>query len=116
MSSVNEKINAIRQESEQVRMRYVVVCVSVAMIFVVGIWFLSVSESVTRTADNLPDALNQSKKEMAGSVPSLNDLMEQSSPLRIQDQNVEGTQFFNQELSEREPKVEEEPVPQPKNQ
>lgn len=113
MSSISEKINAIRQEPEQVRRRYVVICVSVTMVFVVGIWLLSVSESVTRTAEDLPQALEQSKKEMTSGVPSLSDMLEQSSPLRIEDKGVEGTQFFNQEMSERQPKVEEEPVPQP---
>lgn len=118
MPSIGEKIEAIRKEPETVRMRYVVGSVSVAMIFIIGIWLLSVHESFTKTAEDLPRAVEQGKEEMLGgkSVPSLNDLFEQSAPLRIEDQGVEGSQFFDQQVTGRENAAGEGGAPQLQNQ
>ncbi len=99
--SLGEKIEAIRQEPEHVRMRYVMLCVSVSMVFIVAIWLLSVSESVTSTAKDLPQALEASKQGVTG-TPSLNDLFEQAAPLRIEEKGLEGSQFFDQAISGRE--------------
>ena len=100
--SLGEKIEAIRKEPEHVRRRYVVLCVSVAMVYVVGIWLLSVSASVTHTAKDLHQAIEAGKQGVTAGAPSLNDLLEQSAPLRIEDKGLEGTQFFNQEVNDRE--------------
>lgn len=115
--SLVEKIEAIRQEPEAVRMRYVVGSVSVAMIFVVGIWLLSVHESISTTAADLPQAIEQGKQDMNSGAPSLNDLFEQSAPLRIEDKGVEGGQFFDQQVDDREvPIGGEKTPPEPKGQ
>lgn len=114
--SLVEKIEAIRKEPEAVRMRYVVGSVSAVMVFVVGIWLLSVHESFTKTAQELPEVLEQSKKDMMGGTPSLNDLFEQSSPLRIEEKGT-GGQFFDEQLNDREALIPGETAPPaPKDQ
>ncbi len=92
-----EKIEAIRRAPEHVRQRYVVLCVSLSMVFIVGIWLLSVSESAFTAAGDLPQAVEQQKKNMTGGAPSLNDLFQQSAPLRIEDKTPDGSKFFNGE-------------------
>ena len=117
MQSLWEKIEAIQQEPEAVRMRYVVGSVSAVMVFVIGIWLLSVHESFTKTAEELPGVIEQGKKDMTGDTPSLNDLFEQSSPLRIEDKGTEGGQFFDQQIDGREvPIGGEKTPPEPKGQ
>lgn len=99
--SLWEKIEAVRGESEQVRMRYVMICVSVSMVFIIGIWLLSVSENVSTATDDFPQTMEQGKNTTGG-APSLNDLFEQSAPLRIEDKSTEGGAFFDQQLNNRE--------------
>lgn len=106
--SLWEKIEAIRQEPEPVRRRYVVLSVSVSMVIIVGIWLLSVSESLSTTAKEIPQAVDEGKKNLGG-VPSLNDLFEQAAPLRIKDEGLDGSQYFNERLQERAQGGEEMP-------
>ena len=98
--SLWEKVEAIRQEPEHVRMRYVMFCVGGSMVVIVGIWLLSVRESFTRTAGEIPDVVEQGKQGIGG-IPSRNDLFEQSAPLRIEDKEVDGSQFFEQQLEKK---------------
>lgn len=100
-TSLWEKIEAVRGEPEHVRMRYVVGCVSVSMVFIIGIWLLSVSENVSTTVSDFPQAMEQGKN-ITGGAPSLNDLFEQSAPLRIEGKSTEGGEFFDQQLNNRE--------------
>lgn len=96
--SLWEKIESVRQEPEHIRRRYVVICVSVSMVFIFGIWLLSVSDGVSTAAEDLPQAI-EGGKSMTDNAPSLNDLFEQSAPLRIEGQEQPGNEFFDQELN-----------------
>lgn len=97
-----EKIEAIRKEPELIRRRYVMVCVSISMVFIIGIWLLSVSDTVTTTAEDLPKAMEQGKN-MTGGVPSLNDLFEQSAPLRIETKAEQSNEFIKQQMESGAP-------------
>lgn len=97
IESLFEKIATIRKEPDHVRMRYVVLCVTVSMIFIVGIWLLSVQESVSTAARDLPEVVDKSK-DLTGGAPSLNNLFEQAAPLRIEDKNISGSEFFDQQV------------------
>ena len=98
MSSLWEKIEKIRQEPEHIRVRYVMLSVSVSMVFIIGIWLLSVQDSVSTAIKDMPEAVEEGKN-ITGGAPSLNDLFEQSAPLRIENNGVEGSEFFDQELN-----------------
>jgi hypothetical protein len=95
-TSLLEKIEAIREEPEHVRMRYAMICVSVSMLFIFGIWLFSVEESVTTTTAGVPQAMEKGKD--LGSAPSLNDLFERSAPLRVESQPANGSEFFQQQV------------------
>ena len=96
--SLWEKIESVRQEPEHIRRRYVALCVFVSMVFIFGIWLFSVSDGVSTASRDLPKAL-EGGRGIVESTPSLNDLFEQSAPLRIEGESAKGTEFFNQELN-----------------
>jgi hypothetical protein len=96
--SLQKKIEAIRRQPELVRKRYVMICVSFSMVVIFGIWLLSVQDSVTTAVKDIPGALEKGKG-LTGGAPSLNDLFEQSAPLRVDNQGVSGSEFFDRELN-----------------
>jgi len=96
--SLQEKIEALRREPEHVRRRYVLISVSFSMILIIGIWLLSVQDSVTTAANSLPEALEQGR-ELTGGAPSLNELFQGSSPLRLEEKPINGSEFFNQQMN-----------------
>lgn len=94
--SLQEKIEAMRREPEHIRTRYVIVCVSCSMILIVGIWLLAMQESVTTAMQDAPAAV-ESGKSLTGGAPSLNDLFQQTAPLRVGDKSIDGSEFFKQQ-------------------
>ncbi len=105
--SLQEKIEAIRKEPDHIRRRYVVACVSISMILIAGIWFISVEDNITTVIGDIPEAAEQGKSAVGG-APSLNDLFERSTPLRVDEKNGDGETFFNQQMEGRD---KETPVP-----
>ncbi len=78
-------------------MRYVMLCVFVSMVFIVGIWLFSVQDGVTTAARDIPATLQKGKDATSG-APSLKDLFEKAAPLRVEGQTQNGSEFFNQQL------------------
>jgi hypothetical protein len=107
--SLQRKIEAVRQEPEHIRRRYVMICVSFSMLLIFGIWLLSVQDSVTTAAQDIPKALERGKG-LTGGAPSLNDLFEQAAPLKVDGQGIEGSEFFEQQLDGRSGTVQSEGV------
>jgi hypothetical protein len=106
--SLQEKIEVMRREPEHVRMRYVIVCVSVTMILIFGVWLLAVEDSVTTAIQDVPGALEKGKG-LTGGAPSLNELFEQATPLRIDDKNTKSDGFFQQQRESQN--TEANPIP-----
>ncbi len=94
-----EKIESIREQPEHIRMRYVVGCLIVSMLFILGIWLLSVGEGFRNISKEASDATMQGGELMPkDQVPSLNDLLEQAKPLRVDNQNGQtDTNYFNEQ-------------------
>lgn len=107
--SLQEKIEVMRREPEHVRMRYAVVCVSVTMVLIFGIWLLAAEDSVTTAIEDVPATLEKGKG-LTGGAPSLNDLFEQATPLRIDDKNLDGDGFFQQQMKEQNADIVPEPA------
>ena len=107
--SLQRKIEAVRQEPEHIRRRYAMICVSFSMLLIFGIWLLSVQDSVTTAAQDVPKALERGKG-LTGGAPSLNDLFEQAAPLKVDGKSVEGSEFFEQQLDGRSGTVKSEGV------
>lgn len=98
-----EKIESIRKQPEHIRMRYVVGCLVVSMLFILGIWLLSVGESFRNISRGVPEATIPSRELVPNDqVPSLNDLLEQAKPLRVDNQNGQtDTNYFNEQEKSR---------------
>lgn len=98
--SLWEKIESIREQPEHIRMRYVVGCIVVSMLFILGIWLLSVGESFRNISREVPGATLKGKDLLPkDQVHSLNDLLEQATPLRVDSQNGQAnTDYFNEQF------------------
>lgn len=98
-----EKIERARQEPEHVRRRYVFICLAVSMLFIIGIWLLSLKEGLGTVSTGIPEVIKDGKQVIApDNEPSLNELLNQSAPLRIENESQNGEDFFQTQLEERQ--------------
>lgn len=106
----NEWIANVQRKPEPVRLRYVVVCAGVAMLMVLGVWSLSMSESLRSVSAGARDAADVSQ----GILPkasdfSLDALLSGEKSLEERKQEVSGELFFQQELeSKQQPNFDED--------
>lgn len=99
MRSVWDMIDDVREQPEAVRRRYVYGCVAATMIFVLGIWLLSVSESFRSVAIEAPELKEQAAQVLPKpDTPSLSGLLEQGKTLRVEDTGAQAKDFFETEL------------------
>ena len=103
---LQKKIEEIRREPEAVRMRYAMIGVFASMVFIFGIWLLSVQDGVSTVAEDVPASFGENN-DLIGGSPSLNDLFERAAPLRIDQKPVDGSEFFNQQLEQKNAPLEE---------
>ena len=99
-----EKIEEVRRQPEPVRMRYALICIAVSMLFVIGIWMLSVNESFHSVSRDVPQAIEKGKQLAPGATPapSLSDMLKQASPLRVDSsEETTGDQFFQDQMKAR---------------
>ncbi len=97
MSRVWEKVEYVRAQPEHIRMRYVVGCLLVAMIFILGIWMLSLRESFGTASEDLSFPEEKALLENSGGVPSLQDLFQASTPLQLENEAqapMTGEEYF----------------------
>ena len=76
-----EKIDAIRQQPEPVRLRYVWLCVSVSMFFVFTLWILSLQAHFPKIAPLAADSQLPSLTDAAktpATEPSLQEMLQKS--------------------------------------
>jgi len=101
-----EKIEEIRQKPEEVRMRYVFLSLFISMLFVFGIWILSLEESVQNVKnaiskpsyDKLPSLSTEGKE-------SLNTLLQKAIPINT-DSPIDKSNYFQQELEKEKQNAE----------
>lgn len=94
-----EKIEWVRRQPEHIRMRYVLGSLFVSMLFIFGIWLLSLVESFHNISKDVPAAALKGKELLPkGEVPSLSGLLEQSSPLRVGQDQKTGQEYFNEQF------------------
>lgn len=94
------KIESIREQPEHIRMRYVIGCLFVSMIFIVGIWLLSLGESFQSIGEEVPAAAERGKEMLPkDNLPSLGDLMQSETSLRIDNQKPPtNDDYFNEQF------------------
>ena len=79
-------------------------CLTISMLLIVGIWMLSLKEGFTTISRDVPAVVETSKKQLTPQTetPSLNELIEQAVPLRINGATESsGEDYFNNQVEER---------------
>lgn len=107
--SIIQKIEHIRSLPEHIRLRYTLVAVAICMIFVIGVWILTLKQGFLHIAPEVSDGKNQAEeslsqvKESFPDKESLKTLKESSGSLQV-DTNKEGAEdFLQQELTRQNP-------------
>lgn len=96
-----QKIEWIREQPEHVRMRYVAGCLFVSMIFIVGLWLLSLQESFQSIRRDVPVGIEKGKEMLPddSALSSVNSLLEQQKPLGVDMGNEKtGQQYFEEQF------------------
>ncbi|TXH00679.1 MAG: hypothetical protein E6P95_03195 [Candidatus Moraniibacteriota bacterium] len=101
--NIDNWIAKVQAQPEPVRMRYLIGCVALSMILVLGVWTLSVSEGL--------QAISTSSQTVTGSVQgilpkassfSLESLLSGEKSLEDRKKEVSGELFFQNQLDARE--------------
>lgn len=98
-----EKIERIRTLPEHIRLRYTIGAVAICMVFIIGIWlltlkqgFLEISPEVSQGKDQAEETLSNVSNSFPN-TDSLRDLKERSETLKVENKN-NAEEFLNQEL------------------
>lgn len=94
------KIEWIRAQPEHIRMRYVLGYLFISMLFILGIWLLSLAENFQGMKKDIPAAALKGKELLPKEgVPSLSGLLEQSVPLRVDEEREQsGKEYFDKQF------------------
>jgi len=93
-----EKIMNVRQKPEHVRRRYAYACLIVSMLFIFGIWLLTLKEGFGSVSE-LPETVLKNKQEITQEkTPSLNELFKESKPLQVTGKQSDDKNFFDSQF------------------
>lgn len=101
---ITQKIEEIRQKPEHIRFRYTLGFVLVCMIFVMGVWILTIRQGFIGmkgegdTGKEQAEEVMNSAKEIFPNSNSLRDLQENQEPLRVNNTENSADQFIEGEL------------------
>lgn len=104
---INQKIEMIREEPEAVRIRYAVLMVVVSMLFVLGVWLLTIRENFRETTADSPvkkqdlDSLvSDTKSALQTETNSLQELKDSNQSLGASaPKGATGDTFFQNQLN-----------------
>lgn len=101
---ITQRIEEIRQKPEHIRFRYTLGLVLVCMIFVIGVWVLTLRQGFIGMKgegdagkEQAEEAIT-SAKEAFPNPSSLRDLQENNEPLRVNNTENNADQFIESEL------------------
>ena len=94
------KIEWIREQPEHIRKRYALLCLAVSMVFILGVWLLSLKSSFRNIGQDIPAAAEKGRELLPdGQVPSLGNLLEQGKSLDAGGQGEKtGQEYFNEQF------------------
>ena len=102
MMSIAEKIAQIQEAPEHIRLRYTLVAVSICMIFVVGLWLLSLRQTLMRGpstgAKQNTEAVTKTIEEQKQSKNSLTELLKRDQSVQVKNNALTGEEFLQREL------------------
>ena len=92
LEKISEKIEAIRQQPESIRIRYVWGCVAASMFIILIFWIFSIAsmfaggkDDSDQTANGINSSISEQIQTLSNQAPSLKDL--NSQPLTTDDIN-----------------------------
>ena len=99
---IADKIVQIQEAPEHIRLRYTLVAVSICMVFVVGLWFLSLKQTLMRGpsagAQQNTAAVTKTLEEQKQSNTSLTELLKRDKSVEVKNNSVTGEEFLQREL------------------
>lgn len=101
--NLEQWVENIKQKPESVRFRYVLGCVAITMLLVLGVWSLSVTENFRSVSSGAHDATEATQ----GLIPrasnfTLDSLLSGEKSLEDRKKEVSGELFFQQQLEKKE--------------
>ncbi len=103
-----QKIEHIRSLPEHIRLRYAFGAVAICMVFVIGVWLLTLKQGFHRISPEVSKGKEQAE-ETISNIPdtlpvtdSLRSLKESSESLRLNGNGGDADEFLNQELQRKE--------------
>ena len=102
-----QKIEHIRSLPEHIRLRYALGSVIVCMVFVVGIWMLTLKQGFREISPEVDQGKKQAEDALSGmdqTLPvkeSLQNLKEQSESLRVKSKEETTDEFLDQEIQRK---------------
>lgn len=108
INNIWKKIERVREQPEHIRMRYVFICLTVSMVFIIGIWLLSLKENFRNIGRDVSNTAEKSKEQLPSvEIPSLNSLLEQSAPLgKDKGDEKTGQEYFEEQFQPQSEKTE----------
>jgi hypothetical protein len=119
---VIQKIEHIRTLPDHIRLRYTIGAVAICMIFVIGIWLLTLKQGLREISPEISEGKEQTGKtfdEMGNAFPntnSLETLKENSESLRVNNPTDDAEGFLNQEAEKKNASPAETPIPTQESQ
>jgi hypothetical protein len=101
------KIEHIRTLPEHIRLRYMMGMVAVCMIFIIGIWILTIKQgfsNISPEVSNGKDQAGETISNLKDDLPptdSLRSLKENSDMLRLNEKENNAEDFVNEELERK---------------
>lgn len=116
MERVTQKIEHIRTLPEHIRLRYALGAVIVCMVFVVGIWFLTLKQGLNDVSPEVSSGKEQVEENLSNlgegfpDTNSLETLKQNSESLRVNNPTDDAETFLNQEIERKNTSPTETPV------
>lgn len=98
------RIEYVRGQPEYIRKRYVIGCLVVSMLFVFGLWTLTLKENFSGVTADFPKAVLQGKELLPdrNEAPSIDSILHQAqAPVIDKNNETTGAQLFNDQWQKR---------------
>lgn len=117
-----QKIEHIRSLPEHIRLRYTIGAVIICMIFVVGVWVLTLKQGFSDISPEVSQGKDQAEETLSNmgevfpDTNSLKTLKENSESLRANNPTDDAESFLNQETERKNSSPADAPVPNQESQ
>jgi hypothetical protein len=100
-----QKIAEVREQPEHIRMRWALGSVLVCMVFIIGIWFLTLKQGFLGASTEARAGIGTVKSlgsDVQNSDTSLKDLLKSDKTLSVDQKTLTGDEFLQKELEKKQ--------------